>query len=247
MPKDGERWTFGIEGFWDQYKEPDTFPDLENWAEYGALTVGYTNYFNPRWYATVEGRVSYGSEDYKSRSGYINDIPQWEFENRYLFGYHFTSAKGVHHKTYVGLGIRYYRDESKGEVTNQGSLGYDRRILQFYAPIGYTMNFPAFGFTMSPTIEFDPLIWGHVQSRLQNITGYGTADNYQDEGYGLRGEFLIGQEDASGFGWQFGPFVRWWDIEDSDRNLITTPSGPAYGREPANTRLQFGAKLLVSY
>lgn len=54
---------------------------------------------------------------------------------------------------------------------------------------------------------------------------YCPGDNTQHDGYGLRGEIMIGQKPSSvsDIGWEFGPFVRYWNIKDS--NITTAPDG----------------------
>jgi len=58
---------------------------------------------------------------------------------------------------YTGLGTRYFDDRLKGVVTDTGALGYERRILQFHAPIGVNYTVPLGGLFLSPTVEIDPL------------------------------------------------------------------------------------------
>jgi hypothetical protein len=235
----------GIEGFYDIYKEDVV--SLDSRSVYGAVDAGFTHYFNSEWFAGSELRVSYGKEDYESPSGTIDGVDQWEVEHRITGGYDFAMGGGSHMKTFVGLNTRYYRDEGKGEVTNLGANAYDRRILQFFMPIGVTYEFKAYGYRMAPTIEYDHLLYGRVESRLQNVPGYYQATNFQKTGYGLRAEFMISKTDNRGNGWEFGPFVRYWHLGDSDIDTTApTPDGNQW-LEPDNDRLQLGAKLKLLF
>ena len=57
---------------------------------------------------------------------------------------------------------------------------------------------------------------------------------------------MIGQQ-YKYFGWEFGPFVRYWDMEDSD---FVFPPGlpPGFGfYEPHDTRIQYGAALRINF
>ena len=232
------RYTVGVEAFYDNYEEPDAFPDLHVDSYYGALTGSASHYFTSRLYSEAELRASYGSADYASNSGKSNGTPQWEFDTRFTGGYDFPLGSNGHLKTYAGIANRYYRDESKGVITNLGAGGYDRRITQVYAPIGLTYEFMQNGLTFAPTIEVDPLLYGYVESRLQTLgSPYTEANNVQRKGIGWRGELLMGQVKPDGTGWLFGPFVRYWDIKDSN---IDHSAG---GLEPHNNRLQLGTKL----
>lgn len=241
------RFALGIEAFHDHYEEPDTFPDLNDNAYYGAVDLGYEHYFSPRYYAAFDGRAAYGENDYKSNSGKMDGVPQWEFDARLLGGYDQQLKRDTHLKFYAGLGSRYYLDEAGNRVTNTGAYGYDRRIFQLYMPIGMTYEFPAYGLQFAPNLEVDPLLYGNVQSRLQNIPlpGFEEFNNRQSffSGVGVRAEFMVGKQPTHGIGWQAGPFVRYWSVDDSeiDRNV----SGG--GMEPRNTRVQLGAKVKMLF
>ena len=235
------RYYVGIEGFYDRYQEESL--NLDSRSVYGAVDAGFNHYFNPDWFAGSEFRTSYGKENYKSPSGKIDGVDQWEFESRITGGYDFAMTGNRHFKTISGLDTRYYRDEGKGEVTNLGAAAYDRRILQVFIPLGISYEFPAWGYHFAPSMEYDHLIYGRVESRLQNVPGYDQATNYQKSGYGLRAEFLASKIDSRGYGWEFGPFVRYWHFNNSDIDTTApTPSGNLW-MEPDNNRLQVGAKL----
>jgi len=244
----------GIEGMYDQYKEKAV--GLKSDTLYGGLDAGVTHYFDPSYYGLFEFRGDYGSEDYKSESGKIDGINDWEFEGRALGGYdyHFAGTT-AHFKSYSGLGLRYYVDSGKGKDATNGSGvvsgGYDRKITQLYLPLGVTYEFQAGGLTFAPNAEFDELIYGHVASRLGTLQGYSNTVNEQNwgEGYGVRGEFAISQLDPNGKGWEFTPFVRYWNINDSDPTYalsgINGMGQQTVGGfvEPHNSRVQAGAKL----
>ena len=45
---------------------------------------------------------------------------------------------------------------------------------------------------VKPNIEYDQLVWGNVNSRLQNDNYY-NINNTQHDGYGIRGELMFGR------------------------------------------------------
>lgn len=227
------QFSLGIIGFYDEYQEDSI--GLTDKGVFGGITANYTHYFNPRWYGELGAEAAYGATDYESTSGNINGIDQWSVENRVIAGFDRAYPDNTHLKTYAGLSTRYFSDELKGKTTQFGAQGYDRRIFQVFLPIGMTYEFASAGWNFAPNIEFAPLLWGNVSSRLGTLPGYPYVKNRQTTGYHLRGEFMMSQLDARGRGWQLGPFVRYWDIPDSDvdNGFI----------EPENTRLQLGAKL----
>ena len=241
---DTNRFNVGIEAFYDNYTEPETFPSLESHSLYGAVDLGYDYYFSPTGFVGFEGRASRGNENYKSDSGSIHNVPQWEFEARFLGGSDRDLGQDHRIKLYAGLGSRYYIDELKDKVTNLGALGYERRIFHVYIPIGVTYEFPAYGFTFAPNLEIDPLLYGNVQSRFENI-GLEEFNNRQSyfSGVGIRGEFMVKQRYENGLGWEFGPFFRTWNFADSEPDF----NSGGGGIEPQNIRTQIGAKLKVRF
>ena len=240
------RYFLGLEGFYDRYQEKSV--DLDSRSGYGAIDAGFSHYFNPLWFGGSELRVSYGQENYKSPSGTIDGVEQWEVEHRITVGHDFAMSGRRHVKTIMGLDTRYYRDEGKGEVTNLGAYAYDRRILQMFIPVGVTYEFPAWGYHFAPSMEYDHLIFGRVETRLQNVPGYYQSTNYQSSGYGLRAEFMASRVDTRGNGWEFGPFVRYWHVNNSDVSTTApAPDGNRHWIEPNNSRLQVGAKLKLLF
>lgn len=239
---DADQFSLGIEGFYDVYEEPSGSLTLQGAS--GGANASYTHYFDPRWFAALEARGSYGQMDYESVSGSVDNLPQWEAESRLLVGADRTMNGGSIMRGYVGLGAHYISVNGKDTITNLGLLGYDRRIMQFYIPLGATYKFNAYGLQFAPNLEVDPMVWGNVSTRLGNIPGYYNVENRQTSGIGLRGEFMMGQDAAGGAGWQFGPFFRYWNIPDSD--VTIDPNGDAW-IEPKNKRLQAGATLKLLF
>jgi hypothetical protein len=223
-------FSLGVEGFYDRYREPDY--GVHEDAGYGSITGNFTHDIGNA-FVGIDGRVSYGRDSYSSQDGTISDVPQWEYDFRLRGGDSFNGMGGTF-SPYLGLGLRYFEDEGKGTFTTLGYYGYDRRITQLYLPVGVTYSYLTAGnWTLAPNIEIDPLLWGNVNSRLQNDGGP-NENNTQHGGFGIRGEFMVGR-DEGGYAWQFGPFFRYWDIPDSDFN--------SDGFEPHNERLQVGGKL----
>jgi hypothetical protein len=239
---DADRFSIGIEGYYDQYEEDSV--SLTDKGMFGGVSLAYTHYFNPQWFAGIDARGAIGSTDYESVSGTIDDIPQWEVETRLLTGYDIAfPGRGVL-KPYFGFGTRYFVDELKGKVTETGANGYDRRIFQIFMPIGATYEYSSMGLDFAPNLEIAPLIWGNVSSRLGTLAGFYNVENRQDSGMLLKGEFMMGQRLANGTSWQFGPFVRYWDVPDSKTEV--DPASRVW-IEPENTRLQAGASVKYSF
>ncbi len=231
-------WSFGVEGFADWYREPSA--TVKTVTAYGALTAGYQDFDLPwsHWFTGADLRASYGRSDYKSVSGTLNNTPEQEYEGRWKLGYGIVEdGRGARY--YSGLGLRYFHDALKGTVTSLGYDGYDRNITQFYLPLGVDLQMRYAGWDISSELEYDRLIRGFVSSRLGDIPGYEDAWNRQTDGYGLRADLMFSQPTESGNRYAFGPFVRWWSMEDSK----TDSQAAGTFLEPHNTRLQLGAEL----
>lgn len=226
---DRDRFSIGIEGYYDEYRE--NIVDLKVNGPFGSVTGSYEHYFSPSYYGAVEIRGSRGQSDYESVSGTIDNINEWEAESRLLLGYDKRYSSGESIRVYAGSGTRFFYDDLKGKIASGGSFGYDRVIWQLYIPIGVTYEFQAYGFNFAPNVEIDPLIYGNVQSRLQNISGGEEINNRQKSGIGVRAEFMMGQRYPNGMGWQFGPFLRYWNIPNSefDTNGAFAPGVGAMG------------------
>lgn len=241
------QYSFGVEGYSDKYKEETI--QRQDKALFGGVTAAYVHSANG-YFTSVEGRVAYGSNDYKSNVGKISDIAQYEGELRVLTGISIPikTIGGVKALVpYLGLGTRYFSDSAKGKVSNAGFIGYDRSIMQLYVPVGMKWEFTSGALTFSPMVEFDALLYGRVNSYLsdRNSTEKDIT-NQQRKGFGGRGEFMVGQK-LEDYSWQIGPYVRYWDIKKSDSKLNPGGATPGPVVEPANTRLQTGAALRVMF
>ncbi|MBY0407826.1 MAG: hypothetical protein K2Q01_09040 [Rickettsiales bacterium] len=240
-------YRIGVEGFQDKYTEDSV--DLVEHARFGSVSADYIHSANG-FFTSVQSRVSYGRDDYKSISGVARNIPQYEGELRGITGVTVPIPEmgGVRAIVpYVGLGIRHFYDNSKGLRTSSGFNLYDRRITQFYIPIGANWSFTKGDFVFSPNLELDLLFYGKVNSRFRNFDPTAkNLDNTQRRGVGFRGEFMVGQK-YEDYSWQIGPFFRYWKVDDSDSDTI--PSGFNAGTyiEPENARLQTGGALRVQF
>ncbi|MDE3059469.1 MAG: hypothetical protein KGJ06_00475 [Pseudomonadota bacterium] len=246
------RFSVGVERLNDRYKEPSATVDVS--TNYGSATASYEHSKNG-FFSAIDGRYSSGKEDYKSDSGTLNGEPSLETEFRLRAGFDIpTTVWHGHLMPYMGVGWRYYFDQGKGLATNTGSLAYDRHISQFYIPVGGTWRITSGNWIFSPNLEGDMLFYGQVNTHFQPIDpSLAPSDqepnitNQQHTGWGLRGEFMSGQQYKS-FGWEAGPFVRYWHISDS--NCKVTANSTASGTcllEPENTRLQAGAALRLNF
>lgn len=243
VPAQAGETTLGIEGFHDNYQEPRSDILVNNHANYGSVTAGYESTGASDYFYGVQGRFSYGRNDYKSVSGVDHNVPQYEGEARALIGFKNNSVTNDIH-AYTGIGYRGFLDKGGGTVTNLGFGGYDRHINQVYVPFGASDKMPIGGnWTFTPLAEYDQIVWGRVKSDISPYTGYDIT-NSQHHGFGARGELMFGQK-LEHYSWEAGPYIRYWRIETS--KVTYPPDGSGGLVEPSNRRTQIGAALRVSF
>lgn len=234
-------WSLGFDGFYDRYREPSL--NLETEGTYYGMNASY-EFYSRRMedlYSGIDLRASIGESDYESGSGTIEGLDESEYEARWKIGIStIRDGRGV--VPYTGLGARYYRMDGKDVVSSLGAQGYDRNIFQVYIPVGVNLHTQLGGWNIRSNLEYDHLFAGWVSSRLGTIPGYENAMNHQDSGFGLRAELLAGQTYDNGMGFVIGPFLRYWDVDDSKTD--SQAAGTFY--EPQNDRLHAGvtAKFL---
>jgi hypothetical protein len=261
---------FGVEGFYNQYKESDL--SVKDTSDSGSLTAYYSHQ-SGRVFVALDGRASYGTDDFTSPTGGVSGIPQWEFELRSRIGYSFP-VWGGEMSPYIGVGWRYDIAQGKNYTTNLvppgyppgfGYEDYDRSTSQFYVPIGASYSY-AFdgGWSITPQAEADFMFYGSADSRLTNIL-YGApvasqcspscnfiqflspANNDQHFGIGGRGELMVGKN-LGGYSLQAGPFVRYWYVNQSDKVTYQISNGTTASYSvPKNTDMQAGVSLRVLF
>ena len=204
--------------------------------EYGLNLMG-TAALGDYWFLRGEGRVVGGRLDYKG-SGVLKDRPNYIAEVRATAGRDLVWRNfGI--SPYVGVGYRFLNNDIRGTSTT-GAQGYVRRSQYLFAPIGLQprVQLPN-GDRLTLTAEFDPLIRGWQESNLSGaIDGYPDLTNVQKGGYGARGELMY----QRGL-WTFGPFVNYWNINQSDTDCGAGTGFYGCGYEPHNHTLEYGMQF----
>ena len=216
-----------------RYTEPDL--GVKIWGPNVGLTAAYTQTDKNNWFVKIDGRVVYGSLKYEG-TGAQNSVPNFIFETRGYFGREFLLRRDVSISPYAGLGVRYLYNDLRG-ITSTGAAGYRRYSTYFYVPLGLSTRFHLSGkWSVSPTIEYVYLITGTQKSKLSDAgTGFVDAHNEQSKGYGYRLSVMVDKE-----AWAFGPWLNFWDIDDSD----IVSGGPGIGGlEPQNETREFGVEI----
>lgn len=199
----------------------------------------------------LDGKLSWGQVDYKSRNtGEIDNIDDYMIEIRGTAGYDIPVSDAWRLTPYLGFGFRYLNDDSGGRASTTGHFGYERESRYFYLPIGLeTQRTFQKNWIAAMTFEYDVFLDGTQKSHLGDaVSGIDTVKNDQDGGYGLRGSFKLTKQKES-YDFFVEPFIRYWNIDDSDLAVITFSGSPIglVGQEPANNSTEYGFKLGVRY
>lgn len=166
----------------------------------------------------------------------------WILDSRLLLGY--ETAMGPSTVTpFLGIAFRYWFDDL--ESVN----AYRRQVRYLYSPLGLETLTPLAGnWSWGARAEFD-LFWrGWVDSHLEDVNAsFNTVKNTQKQGFGARGSVYFKRE---GEKWSVAiePFIRYWDIDDSDTAPLTF-SGVLIGSgvEPANRTVESGLQVSVLF
>jgi hypothetical protein len=237
-------WEIGPEISHITYEEPDVME--EKGFMYGiAASYAYHNNLMLK----AEGRFSYGQVDYDGQlsdgtSYTIDGIDDYMLEFRGLAGYDFPVLKATIITPYIGFGYRYLNDDSSFDPA-----GYERESNYYYSPIGIeTITKLENGWSIGVTFEYDYFWKGIQKSHLSDVDpGLNNPENDQNDGYGIRGSIKF-QKKVERLDFVIEPFVRYWDIKESDNADITyygTYIG--YGCEPKNNSTEFGIKFALKF
>jgi hypothetical protein len=238
-------WETGVEISGITYEEPGIMED--EGIMYG-VSVSYTD--RADYMFKVEGRYAYGQVDYTSNgTGAIDNIDDYIFELRCLFGYDFRVDDRTVLTPYLGLGYRYLNDDSAGMISSTGHWGYERESNYYYSPVGIEVVYDLEnGWHCGLLAEYD-IFWKGVQkSHLSDVNpSYSDMENDQDDGYGLRGSItLLRKGDTVDL--LIEPYIRYWDIDKSEvKNIVYSGFIIGYGYEPENNSTEIGVKLAIRF
>ncbi len=222
------------------YHEKDLGMKIQG-PSYG-FTAAYTGAIGSGLFVRTEGRFSGSEPEYKG-TGLEKDVPNYIAEARAVIGGDLMFGRfGV--SPYVGIGYRFLRSDLQS-LTNDRVGGYSRDSHYLFAPIGLQpkLRFPN-GDRLVLTAEYDPLIRGWQKSYFSDISAlWPDIQNRQKSGYGLRGE--LSYETTR---WSFGPFVNYWNINQSTTDcgwgeVVDGWIGYACGYEPHNHTVEYGMNL----
>ena len=250
-------WDLGPEISYIKYEEPDVMEEegmmygimasctYRGWVQ-GARLLRVDTQETPKgkFMLRGDGKFSFGYVDYDGALCYgtpytIDNIEDYMFEFRYLVGYDFPE-KTTMTTPYIGIGYRYLNDDLSCDP-----LGYERESNYIYCPIGIeNITFLGNDWLIGGTAEFDLFLYGLQRSHLGYY--YGTIENRQKEGYGVRGSVRF-QKKGKGIGCSIEPFIRYWWIDDSDSEYFYYEEFYEEFWEPENNSTEYGVRLVVKF
>jgi hypothetical protein len=253
------KFSMGTEFSYLKYEEPDVMEEkgpmygiygeytlrgqenkrVESWAD---IFSGY----NDNYMFGVDAKLAIGQVDYDSRStGSIDNIDEVLAEVRGVAGYDFPILEDTVITPYIGVGYRFLADGLGGKTSSTGHLGYDRESHDVYLPIGFMTDSTLndrwhWGFGL----EYDVFLQGTQKSHLEDLDpSLSMLENDQEKGFGACGSLLFTRE-AESLDLVFGPFIRYWDIDESNIGTITCGGVLcAAGYEPKNESVEYGVKV----
>lgn len=235
------------EAFYYRYDEPKPEVDVEDKGALLGLGVGYTH-VHGAWMARLRGSAALGSIDYSSVDGKLKDITQKIGQLEIHVGRDFDFLGGSTLTPFVGVGARKLIDEFGGREVD-GLKGYDRHIRYEYAIAGFDLHTAERddrNFTISA--QYARLIGGSSKAY------FGREDpdtpnlnlKFKDGGYGLDVAATMNFQRSAGV-ISVGPFVRYWNIEESAPREFVEGDFIVTFVEPANTTWKAGVRAVYRF
>ncbi|WP_319760682.1 hypothetical protein [Maridesulfovibrio sp.] len=234
-------FKLGYEGMYMYYDEPNMMHEKGILNGGFASWTGYFSQYNIMLNAELEGLA--GSLSYNGK--YSDGTPLKCDTDDYFISGRATVGKGFDFgrtgiTPYIGIGARYWNDDIKT------TGGYERQITQLYMPVGVNLVTKLNeGWSIGGTLEGSLLLGGKVKSKLSDVgSNYEDVNNTQEfaSGGGARvSAFLEYDFDAYALGME--PYFRYWNIEDSEKDTVSTGTY----MEPKNKFYMSGLRLYVKF
>ncbi len=228
---------------------------------FGGIGVGYVETLGTNWFLRARFNAAWGSVDYRSDGAIldedvggesrIDDVSQTIGQLELHVGRDFTLAGGTTVTPFVGLGSRVLEDKSGGEVSDDGLLGYDREVSYAYVPIGLASRHPlGGGKVLTLSAQYNWVVGGEAKSNFSDVDEE-VPDVKLDlnDGHGFEASAMLDIPVGS-HAVRFGPFLRHWSLDRSDKLVLTDPDFPGEELqlfEPKNRTTELGVRLAFAF
>lgn len=221
--------SLSVEAFRFNYEEENNF-ELTSEDPFLRLGIDYTLGLGSGWFMRIGGSYAEGEAELAVAGfGTASDVDQRFWEARVELGRDMALEGTLSIAPYFGLRYRHWEDDSTGVITSGGAFGFDRRVDHLILPLGVTA-FWALGdaWTVSARGEVSVLLYGHEKGKLSSLPGISfDLSNEFVSGRGLAGELLLRKRLTGWLSLALGPYVRYWDIDDSDPDPVVPLIVPA--------------------
>jgi hypothetical protein len=218
---------------------------------FGGVSAGYVETIGGGSFLRARLSVDLGSVDYSSDDGRIDNVSQSIGQLELHFGHDFELGGGATLTPFIGIGSRVLEDESGGEETQSGALGYDREISYAYVPIGIAAGLSLGGATeLKLSAQYNWVVGGEAKSRFSDINpAFPNINADLNDGHGYEASAMLSFPLGS-HAIAFGPFVRRWNLDRSESFVLTDPEGSGEAIEffePKNRTTELGLRLSFSF
>lgn len=221
---------------------------------FGGIHLNYVETIGNGMFLRGKLSGSTGSVDYRSPDpagdDRIENVDQSVGQLELHLGIDVPIGSGATLSPFAGIASRVLVDESGGEVSSGGLLGYDREISYAYVPLGIGARVPAGKGAVLLSAQYNLVVDGSARSNFSDLDP--EAPNLKldlDGGHGFEAsvsyQMPVGKHALS-----FGPFIRHWKIGSSDKFIITNPDDPSEAAEfyePRNSTTEFGVRLSFAF
>jgi hypothetical protein len=153
---------------------------------------------------------------------------------------------------YFGFGYRFLFDRGNGELSSINDYGYDRKSHYYYLPLGgnAVMELPG-NWEIGTNIEYDFFIYGLQKSYLSDGDQFNGLNNPnitndQNQGFGMRISIKLLKRWPL-FDLYVEPYIRFWDIEQSEAVTAVIDGKLQTGVEPKNNTMEVGSKFGIQF
>jgi hypothetical protein len=254
-------FELGVEVFDYGYRERDAGETVvRDDGKFVGVSLGYVQKLGDGW--LLRGRLAgaAGSVDYRSNGAVLgpdtgeqrlDNISQGIGQFEVHVGRDFMLSERTSLTPFVGFATRTLNDESGGEETDGGLLGYDRDVSYAYVPLGLAFRQSTGGRgAITVSAQYNLVVGGEATSKFSDLDPElpdVKVDLKGGSGFELSAiaDIPLGKNSI-----RVGPFLRRWSIDESESFVITNPDDPTETLElvePKNRSTEIGLRLSFAF
>jgi len=228
---------------------------------FGGGSLGYVETIGGGAFVRSRLNLAFGSVDYRSvgpalggpgaGESRLDNVSQSIGQLEIHLGKDFSLGGITTLTPFIGLGSRYLEDNGGGKKTDDGLFAYDREVSYGYVPIGLSARAPfGRGSSIVFSAQYNWVVDGKSKSKFSEIDPALPDINVNlDKGHGFEFSALVslpvGARSVS-----FGPFMRHWNIDQSESFILKDPDGSGEALEffePRNRTMELGLRASFSF